>query len=215
MIARSISCRMRSRSVLLASCASACARARLASTRAADSAVISATPDGTGATVRPWPISTAARASSHLDRGDLAAFHQQCLRALQARDEWRTISLFDPEGRRLLITSEPVGSALPGPPAALAEGFRRLVQSRMPEVSDLFQSPVSGRYGVGVGVPILRDGEVRWVLSAGMNPEAVARLVTSQRVPADWSAALIDRRHRIVARSGGSARRRPAGTRDP
>ena len=39
--------------------------------------------------------------SEHLDAGNLAAFHQQCIRALAARDEWRAISLFDVTGRRL------------------------------------------------------------------------------------------------------------------
>jgi signal transduction histidine kinase/CheY-like chemotaxis protein len=139
--------------------------------------------------------------SERLDAGDLKTFHQQCLRALEVRAEWRTISLFDPQGRRLLITSEPVGTALPPPPAAMSEPFRRLVESRTPNVSDLFASPLTKRLGVSIGVPVLRAGEVRWVLSAGMTPEAVARLLAGQRVLPEWTGVVLDRRHVIVAHS--------------
>src|SRR6266850_4157827 len=83
--------------------------------------------------------------SEHLDAVNLGAFHRQCVRALEARDEWRAISLFDASGRRLLITTEPFGSALPGPPPAISEPFRRLTEARKPNVSDLFESPVTRR----------------------------------------------------------------------
>src|SRR5882672_707550 len=36
--------------------------------------------------------------SEYLDAGDLRAFHRQAVRALQAREEWRVISLFDAGG---------------------------------------------------------------------------------------------------------------------
>src|SRR6058998_3929378 len=107
--------------------------------------------------------------SEHLDAVDLAAFHRQCVRAIEARDEWRAISLFDPSGRRLMITMEPFGSDLPGPPPVMSEPFRRLIEGRTPNVSDLFESPLT-RHAVSVGVPVMRGGEVRWVLSAGLNP---------------------------------------------
>ncbi len=141
--------------------------------------------------------------SEHLDAGDLLAFYRQCRRAVETRAEWRTISLFDRGGRRLLITSEPFGSALPGPPQTMTDPFRRLVESAAPNVSDLFESPLSRRYGVSVGVPVLRGGEVRWVLSAGMSPDALGTLVTSQRALPDWTVTLLDRRFRIVASSRG------------
>jgi hypothetical protein len=141
--------------------------------------------------------------SEHLDTGDWRAFHRQCLRALEAREEWRTISVFDLTGRRLLITAEPFGSALPGPPPVMAEPFRRLIETRTPNVSDLFQSPVTGRHGVSVGVPILRGSEVRWVISAGMTPDAIGKLVAGQRVLSDGTATILDRSYRIVGGSGG------------
>lgn len=141
--------------------------------------------------------------SEHLDAGDLRAFYRQCRRAIETREEWRTISLFDVSGRRLLITSESFGSSLPGPPQAMAEPFRRLVETAAPNVSDLFQSPVSHRHGVSVGVPIARGAGVRWVISAGMSADALGKLVASQRALPDSTVTLLDRRYRIVASSHG------------
>jgi signal transduction histidine kinase len=149
--------------------------------------------------------------SEHLDGGNLGAFHRQCVRALEARDEWRAISLFDPSGRRLLITAEPFGSALPGPPPVMSEPFRRLIEARKPNVSDLFESPLTRRQAVSVGVPIMRGGEVRWVLSAGLNPEAIGKLVTGQRVLSDWTATIFDRGYRVVAGADSQSRIGEAG----
>jgi len=144
--------------------------------------------------------------SEHLDAVNLGAFHRQCVRALEARDEWRAISLFDASGRRLLITTEPYGSALPGPPPVMSEPFRRLVEARKPNVSDLFESPVTRRLAVSVGVPIMRGGEVRWVLSAGLNPDALGKLVTEPRVLSDWTVTIFDRSYRVVAGARGQSR---------
>ena len=149
--------------------------------------------------------------SEHLDAADLAAFHRQCVRAIEARDEWRAISLFDPSGRRLMITTEPFGSALPGPPPVMSEPFRRLIEGRTPNVSDLFESPLTRRHAVSVGVPVMRGGEVRWVLSAGLNPEALGKLVTEQRVLSDWTATIFDRSYRVVAGAGSPSRIGEAG----
>jgi signal transduction histidine kinase/HAMP domain-containing protein len=144
--------------------------------------------------------------SEHLDTSNLGAFHRQCVLALEAREEWRAISLFDASGRRLLITAEPFGTALPGPPPVMSEPFRRLVEGRKPNVSNLFESPLTKRHAVSVGVPIMRAGEVRWVISAGLNPEVIGKLVTEQRVLSNWTATILDREHRVVAGARGGAR---------
>lgn len=139
--------------------------------------------------------------SPHLDAGDLAAFHRQAVRALDVRDEWASINLFDVSGQRLLVTAEPFGAQLPGPPPVMTEPFRRLVASKVPNVSDLFLSPRTGRPAVSVGVPVLRDGAVRWVLSAGLRPDALGRMVAREGGWGDWTVTLVDRRGQVVAES--------------
>lgn len=60
--------------------------------------------------------------SGGLDAGDLAAFHAQCVRILGVNAEWRVISLFDAEGRRLLMEAPAVEVMRPESPVPPASG---------------------------------------------------------------------------------------------
>lgn len=138
--------------------------------------------------------------SEHLDKGDLRAFHREAIRTGPAYEEWIGISLFDASGRRLLYSLEPFGTPLPARPPQMAEPFRRLVDTRRPAVSDLFLGPVSQRPRFSVGVPVVRDGEVRYVLSAGVDGAVLSTIVARQRVPADWTLTILDPQYVIAAR---------------
>jgi signal transduction histidine kinase len=139
--------------------------------------------------------------SEHLDTGDLAAFYRQCVRARQAHEEWLTISLFDAAGRRLFNTTHPFGAPQPPPPPVMVERFRQLVASRRPGVSDLFPAPVQKRLLVALAVPVVRAGDVRYVLSAGVDNVVLARMIARQKVPADWTLTMLDRQYVIAAHS--------------
>jgi PAS domain S-box-containing protein len=142
----------------------------------------------------------ALAASEHLDKGDLRAFHREAIRTGPAYEEWSGISLFDASGRRLLYSLEPFGMPLPPVPPRMAEPFRRLVDTRRPAVSDLFLRPVSKGPGFSVAVPVVRDGEVRYVLSAGVDGAVLSTIVARQRVPADWTLTILDPQYVIAAR---------------
>ena len=53
-----------------------------------------------------------------------------------------------------------------------------------------------GNLGVPVRVPVVRDGEVRYVLSAVVRPEAILRVVNEQRMPGDWIVSVFDAEQR-------------------
>jgi PAS domain S-box-containing protein len=142
----------------------------------------------------------ALAASEHLDKGDMRAFYREAIRTRPAYEEWIGISLFDASGRRLLYSLEPFGTPLPPRPPQMAEPFRRLVDTRRPAVSDLFLGPVSKRPGFSVGVPVVRDGEVRYVLSAAVDGAVLSTIVARQRVPADWTLTILDPHYVIAAR---------------
>jgi PAS domain S-box-containing protein len=142
----------------------------------------------------------ALAASEHLDKGDLRAFYREAIRTRPAYEEWSGISLFDASGRRLLYSLEPFGTPLPPRPPQMAEPFRRLVETRRPAVSDLFLRPVSKRPGFSVGVPVVRDGEVRYVLSAAVDGAALSTIVARQGVPADWTLTVLDPQYVIASR---------------
>src|SRR5947208_11499820 len=60
--------------------------------------------------------------SERLDRGDLAAFHEEARRVLTTQPTWLAVLLFAPDGRQVLDSSVPLGAPLLGAfePASLA-----------------------------------------------------------------------------------------------
>ena len=143
----------------------------------------------------------ALASSIHLDTGDLRAFHEQARRVQGAYVDWTSVSLFDPSGQRLLYTPEPLGTVLPPRPGAMAERFRILVETREPGVSDLFLLPTAKRWGIAIAVPVIRERQVRYVLSAGVDGAALAGVLARQHAPRDWILTLVDRRGVVAASS--------------
>jgi signal transduction histidine kinase/ActR/RegA family two-component response regulator len=139
--------------------------------------------------------------SEHLDRADVRAFHEQARRVQAAYEEWTSVSLFDLSGQRLIHSMVPFGTPLPPAPPEMAERFLQLVATRRPGVSDLFPSPVRKRQAFSIGVPVLRGSGVRYVLSAGVDGDVLGAILARQKIPADWTLALLDRRYVIAARS--------------
>ncbi|HEX6002690.1 MAG TPA: ATP-binding protein, partial [Burkholderiales bacterium] len=57
------------------------------------------------------------------------------------------------------------------------------------------------RWDFAVRVPIVRDGEVTYILSAVVNPVTISKLLKAQHLPSDWVGVVIDGNQRIVART--------------
>jgi signal transduction histidine kinase len=133
-----------------------------------------------------------------LDTGDLAGFRERADRILAAHPQWAAIMLADPSGMRLVDTRYPLGTPLP--PIAEPASFARVVESRRPVVGDLGRSSENVLL-YPVRVPVLRRGELRYVLTARVKPEEIRDVLTRQRVPGDWVISVFDSRGLRVARS--------------
>jgi hypothetical protein len=129
---------------------------------------------------------------------DLASAHRFARRVLAVRGEWREILLAARDGTPLFSTTYEFGAPLPSvaEPKSLAE----VVRSEEPVVGSLKRGPL-GNLGVPVRVPVVRDGQVRYVLTAVVRPETILRVVNEQRVPADWIVSVFDANNVRVARS--------------
>ena len=129
---------------------------------------------------------------------DLETFYRLARRVLTERTEWRAILLAEGSGKVLFSTASPIGGEQP----TLAEtgSFEEVVRNRAPQVGN-FARAARGQGGIPVRIPILRDGEVAFVLTAVVKPEAILRVVQQQRVPADWVVSVFDARNARVARS--------------
>ena len=109
------------------------------------------------------------------------------------------VALFNPRGEQIFNTLVPIGVALP--PTALSDLVADVVKTKRPAVSNLAQSSVTKRLGFGVGLPLIRDGELVGVLAMLTNNAVLHELLAKQGLPESIFAALVDRNAVIIARS--------------
>lgn len=138
-----------------------------------------------------------------LSREDLRYFRSVASTLLAAQPDWININLALPEGQQVMNLRVPEGQPLPNI-GALDGSFERLVQTGEPVISDLAVGPVLKRWSFAVRVPVRVEGELKYVLSAGVKLDAIKRIIDSQELPPDWVGVVIDRNGRIVARNLGS-----------
>jgi signal transduction histidine kinase/ActR/RegA family two-component response regulator len=129
---------------------------------------------------------------------DLPAFRALAERVLAGRPEWLAVILADPSGNVLFNSGRAPGPVQPA--ITEPDSFRETVQRRVPVVGVLARGP-RGAAGIPVRIPMLRDGAVRFVLTAVMKPEAIRQVVDQQRVPVDWIVSVFDQNDQRVARS--------------
>ena len=137
--------------------------------------------------------------SRALETGQLEAFYAEAQRILPTQPHWHAIILLGPEGRQILNTLRPMGVRLPSAnePASL----RRTVETQRPAVGDLARGALDGSWTFPVRVPVVRDGRVKYILTATVKAESVATLVSEPRRGNEWTRALVDRNGVIGART--------------
>jgi signal transduction histidine kinase/HAMP domain-containing protein len=128
----------------------------------------------------------------------LAEAYVLATKALAARPEWQAVLLARPSGEVVLNTIAPAGTK----PPRLAElkSMAEVVRTGEPAVGPLATGPFGNR-GIPVRVPVLRDGKLRYVLSAVVKPEVIVAVVNGQRVPPAWIVSVFDSDNIRVARS--------------
>jgi signal transduction histidine kinase len=139
-------------------------------------------------------------ASDSLRNDDLATFHDHLGRVLATQRDWLTVLLLAPDGRHLVNPQVPLGQPLqrtlqqPG-------SFERVVHELRPAVGGVIEhGTITGRTGIPVRIPYLRDGRLVYVLTAIVKPEAFERLMHEQQLPSSWVSGLVDARGRFIAR---------------
>ena len=127
--------------------------------------------------------------STRLAEEDWPSFYDQAKVALRGQ---AYLVLADAEGRQLVNTFVPYGDApkVTGDPGTL----QRIRQDPGPIVSDLFTSLVVRQPVYSVSIPVLRNNELRYVMSLVLMPEDLRELLKGQGLPAEWSVAIWDGR---------------------
>ena len=136
--------------------------------------------------------------SPALDAGDLQRYRVSMARILATRPDWITLTLADPSGLQIANPRRPAGEKLP--PVVDLPSLQAAVRTSAPVIGGLSAGP-RGDYAIPVRVPVIRDGEVRYVLTAAMKPDAFLAVLQRQRLPEDWVVSVFDANNMRVARS--------------
>lgn len=135
-----------------------------------------------------------------LGTGNLVEFRDRAERILAAQPQWANINLALPSGQQVMNLQVPPGAPLPDI-GELDGSFARLRESAKPVVSDLAFGPVLKRWSFAVRVPVVRAGQLKYVLSAEVKADSLNAVIRAQRLPENWFGVVIDHNGRIVARS--------------
>ncbi|GKS86897.1 response regulator [Acidovorax sp. SUPP1855] len=129
-------------------------------------------------------------------------------RAVRAsHPEWRGLLLADPSGRVVFSTETDRPTS-----ANVVErsSFDATVQTRRPVAGSMARG-AGGNLAFPVRVPVVRDGVVKYVLTAIIRPEAIAAVLRAQRVPEGWYVSVFDAKLARIARTVDDEKWRGSG----
>jgi diguanylate cyclase (GGDEF)-like protein len=136
--------------------------------------------------------------SQYLANDDFGAFSEQAKEVIETQKSIVNIVVLDRKYHQRMNTLVPVGGKLPvGPESVAAPVFR----TSEPVTTDIFIGPVTQKYTLAASVPVYRNGEIAYVLAAGMWPERLSTLLTRQHLPDSWIGTILDSSGNIVART--------------
>ncbi len=82
------------------------------------------------------------------------------------------------------------------------ESHRSAVETKRPVIGRILLGPL-GRHAFALRAPVIRDGEVKYVVSAVISPDTIRDRFLLPGLPEHWIATVIDGAGNIVARSSG------------
>jgi signal transduction histidine kinase/ActR/RegA family two-component response regulator len=136
--------------------------------------------------------------SDELERADLRAFYFSARRTAE-QFGWRQVVLSDAEGRALLRTSQPFGESDPKPVESAS--LQQVLATRAPVIGKVVETPQQASDTFAVRVPVMRGGQLVYVLTAVLSTDVVSSVLTRQNIPSGSVASVFDQVHHRVARS--------------
>jgi PAS domain S-box-containing protein len=135
--------------------------------------------------------------SEALANADFGTFHAQAARALHRTNT--QILLLDLSLQQLLNTRVPFGNTLPK--TALPEVALRVIETKHPQISDLFIGAVAKEPVIAVETPVFIRQKLRYILVMSIDPPQFIDVLKGQRLDPHWITGIADRKGTIVARS--------------
>jgi PAS domain S-box-containing protein len=135
--------------------------------------------------------------SEPLDVGAVGVFKAAANRILRTQESWQSLTLFDPQGRRVASFVKPLAVELT---RINRESLAGITRTRRPLISDF---PNSGTQdgSISIHVPVVRDNTLIYILSAAIDPRVFTAILVAQKIPQDWVGTVYDANRVIIARS--------------
>ena len=134
-----------------------------------------------------------------IDTRDLTHFRNQAIQLLNFPGT--AVVMRDRRGHHVINTLQAAdASPLTSTDADLLANDEVIFRAKAPAISNLYTGATTKLPFVNVGVPVIRDNEVRYVLAIAIAPSDLGKSLL-RGTPADWTGAIIDRNMRIIARS--------------
>ena len=134
-----------------------------------------------------------------LQEGDLQTFYERAQRMLELLPEGSAFILADSRGQQLVNTNRAYGASLPV--RGDLTSVRKVFETRQRWLSDVFMGAVSQEPVVGLDIPVFRNGDVIYELALSLPISNLRDILTAQRLPEGWVAAVLDRQGTIIART--------------
>jgi signal transduction histidine kinase/ActR/RegA family two-component response regulator len=121
---------------------------------------------------------------------------------------WRTVVLADAQGQVLFSSAQPMGAASPVP--VDPESMQRAITRRQPVVGSVTTGARNAGPAFAVRLPVLRQGELHYVLSAVIPVEHILAVLLRQYLPSTSVVTVLDQNLNRVARSRPNPALRPS-----
>ena len=123
------------------------------------------------------------------DRGDLRGFYDEAARVVKSQPGWRTVIVSLPSGESLVNLLRPLGAELA--PVVEQRSFNQVLNTLKPAVGDVLFGPLTRTYDFIIRVPVMRDGKIKYVLSAVISAGSINALLSPQKLPANWIGVVL------------------------
>jgi two-component system, NarL family, sensor histidine kinase UhpB len=149
---------------------------------------------------REMQVAETLASSAALDDGNLGDFYREATRIVAARPLWETASLTKPDKEHVLNVLRPLGTPLG--PVMDSESFNAVLRLRKPVLGGLgpYQAAI-GKQLVSLRVPVIREGDLRYILTIGLLPDQIGTILDQAGLPTGWAGTVIDAKGRMVART--------------
>lgn len=138
--------------------------------------------------------------SEALETPDLARFYEEAKRVTAARPLWETVTVADRSGQQILNVLRPFGDRLDE--VADHASFEKVLRSLKPVIGGIGPpGSLSAERLVALRVPVLREGELRYVLTIGLAPDQIGASLRQAGAPDGWIGSVIDGRGKVVAQT--------------